>query len=106
MHNKSSNINTNGLIATALVALNTISIGVLTSGYIHIPATKHIIKLNNTNNRANIIVATNLPVIIFQRLNGLIASNLIVPLSYSEAIKLADRNIAKILIINVAISIP
>ena len=62
-------------------------------------------ELDKTNKTTNIIVAKSFPVIIFQRLNGRIAKSLIVPLSYSEAIKLAAINIAKTVIINVAIFI-
>ena len=93
-------INTKGCKTNDTEELNVVRISVLSIGYKQTPATPQTPKLNNTNNKTNVIVANNLPVIIFQRLNGLMARSLIVPLSYSDAIKLAAIKIAKIVIIS------
>ena len=96
-------ISSSGWMVNAHCPLITAKTGAEDSGYKQIPATNEIKALNKINTITKNIVANNFPLIIFQRLNGRIASNLIVPLSNSEAIKLAAIIIANAEIKTVAI---
>ena len=99
------NIRRIGEIVNTFELLRTARTEAFAPPYSTYPPTNVMILENDINVSTKKIVASNLAVIIFERLYGLTSSNLIVPLSVSPVIRLHTSIIANTIIITVQSSI-